>query len=180
MGRFKVAATPALYDQHSTPTKNFPSKGKSITFKGAVALWTIWAKGCSTLIWTTLLLNWMSLSACRKDRIRESCANTEPKVFVGQLQIVCAYLSMRLLKVRGKWSCWLVYVTYHEEYGRRTIIFPGETSASGSWRDRGQAISSTLHLNTLLITDQKLISGTVQKKNLRAKREWMSKVLKKS
>ena len=32
MGRFKVA----LYDQHSTPTKNFPSKGKSITFKGAV------------------------------------------------------------------------------------------------------------------------------------------------
>ena len=69
---------------------------------------------------------------------------------------------MRLLKVRGKWS-WLVYVTYHEEYGRRTIIFPGETSASGSWRDRGQAISSTLHLNTLLITDQKLISGTVQK-----------------
>ena len=145
--------------------KTFQARESPLLSRVRLALWTIWvAKGCSTLIWTFTQLNVSITSrACSRARIvRESCEYR--KFFVGQLQIVCAYLSMRLLKVRGKWS-WLVYVTYHEEYGRRTIIFPGETSASGSWRDRGQAISSTLHLNTLLITDQKLISGTVQKNN---------------
>ena len=160
MGRFKVA----LYDQHSTPTKNFPSKGKSITFKGAVGP----VNNLSSQGLFNPNLDFYSIECLYHQQGMQQGQNSTrklriQKVFVGQLQIVCAYLSMRLLKVRGKWSCWLVYVTYHEEYGRRTIIFPGETSASGSWRDRGQAISSTLHLNTLLITDQKLISGTVQK-----------------
>ena len=159
MGRFKVA----LYDQHSTPTKNFPSKGKSITFKGAVGP----VNNLSSQGLFNPNLDFYSIECLYHQQGMQQGQNSTrklriQKVFVGQLQIVCAYLSMRLLKVRGKWS-WLVYVTYHEEYGRRTIIFPGETSASGSWRDRGQAISSTLHLNTLLITDQKLISGTVQK-----------------